>query len=323
MEAAMVQLKTRVGLVIAFVGLILAALSVRPAPTFGQPQGGVTAFEGARVIVGDGRTIIENAVFLVNGPRITQVGRAGQVTIPTGATRVNLAGKTVMPAIIDTHTHLSQTREMLLNDLKRRAFYGVGAALSLGQDTTDVSFQMRAETRAGSIPGAARFFTAGRGITGPEPGRTTAPHWVTTAAEARQAVDEEAAKKVDLIKIWVDDRMGSVKKLTPEVYSAAIDEAHKHGLRTIAHIYTLEDAKGVLRAGIDAFAHSVRDKDIDDEFLQMIKAKPKIIVDPNLPDRGVRVDRSWLRDGIPAAEFQKLQAESKDDPKAAQFFGIQ
>src|SRR6516225_3773707 len=129
MEAAMVQLKTRVGLVIAFVGLILAALSVRPAPTFGQAQAGVTAFEGARVIVGDGRTTIENAVFLVSGPRITQVGRAGQVTIPPGATRVNLAGKTVMPAIIDTHTHLSQTREMLLNDLKRRAFYGVGAAL--------------------------------------------------------------------------------------------------------------------------------------------------------------------------------------------------
>src|SRR5207248_9178393 len=107
--------------------------------------------------------------------------------VPADARRVNLAGKTVMPTIIDTHTHLSQTREMLINDLKRRMYYGVSAALSLGQDTTDVSFQIRAETAAGKIPGAARFFTAGRGITGPEPGRTMAPHWVTTAAEARAA----------------------------------------------------------------------------------------------------------------------------------------
>ena len=319
----MVQLKTRVGLVIAFVGLILAALSVRPAPTFGQPQGGVTAFEGARVIVGDGRTIIENAVFLVNGPRITQVGRAGQVTIPTGATRVNLAGKTVMPAIIDTHTHLSQTRELLLNDLKRRAFYGVGAALSLGQDTTDVSFQMRAETRAGSIPGAARFFTAGRGITGPEPGRPTAPHWVTTAAEARQAVDEEAAKNVDIVKFWVDDRLGTVKKLTPDIYSAVIDEAHKKGLRTITHIYTLEDAKGTLRAGVDAFAHSVRDKDVDDEFMALVKQHPNLVLGPNMPDRGVKVDLSWLRDSIPPADFAKLEAANKDDATAHAFWSIQ
>src|SRR4029077_7327201 len=124
------------------------------------------------------------------------------------------------------HNHLSQTREMLVNDLKRRAFYGVGAAQSLGQDTTDVSFQGREETAAGKIPGAARFFTAGRGITGQEPGRTTAPHWVTTPAEARAAVDEEAAKKVEMIKFWVDDRMGTVKKLTPELYTTIIDEAH-------------------------------------------------------------------------------------------------
>ena len=148
----------------------------------------MTVFEGARVIIGDGRAPIENATFIVSGNRFTQVGRAGDVRVPAGATRVNLAGKTVMPTIIDTHTHLSQTREMLIDDLKRRAYYGVSAAQSLGQDTTDVSFQIRAETAAGKIPGAARFFTAGRGITGPEPGRTMAPHWVTTVAEARAAV---------------------------------------------------------------------------------------------------------------------------------------
>src|SRR5262245_66231675 len=127
------------------------------------PQGpAVSAFEAARVIVGDGRAPIENATFIVTGNRITQVGRAADVRVPAGATRVNLAGKTVMPAILDTHTHLSQTREMLIQDLRRRAYFGVGAALSLGQDTTDASFQVRSQT----MPGLARFFTAGRGITG-------------------------------------------------------------------------------------------------------------------------------------------------------------
>jgi imidazolonepropionase-like amidohydrolase len=146
---------------------------------------------------------------------------------------------------------------------------------------------------------------------------------VKTEAEARKDVQELAAKKVDLVKIWVDDRDHTVTKLSPQLYTAIIDEAHKHNLRTIAHIFTLEDAKGVFRAGIDAFAHSVRDKDIDDEFVNMMKSRPTMIVDPNLPDRGVKVDRSWLRESMTAEEFQKVQAETKDDAKAQAFFGIQ
>src|SRR5262249_37581500 len=155
-----------------------------------------------------------------------------------------LAGKTVMPALIDTHTHLSQTREALTNDLRRRAYFGVAAAMSLGQDTREAPFQMRDPTK----PGLARFFTGRPRMHAPEPGRTTAPYWVTTEAEARKAVQENAAKKVDIIKIWVDDRMGSVKKLAPELYRAVIDEAHKNRLRVIAHVYTLDDAKATLRA---------------------------------------------------------------------------
>jgi imidazolonepropionase-like amidohydrolase len=212
---------------------------------------------------------------------------------------------------------------MLMNDLKRRAYYGVSAAQSLGQDTTDVSFQIMAETAAGKIPGVARFFTAGRGITGPEPGRTMAPHWVTTAAEARAAVDEEAGKKVDIIKFWVDDRMGTVKKLTPDIYTAIIEEAHKKGLRTISHIYTLEDAKGTLRAGLDAFAHGVRDKDLDDEFMGIVKQHPNLVLGPNMPDRGVPTDLSWLRQSLPPADFQKLEAANKDNADAHAFWSIQ
>src|ERR1041384_295068 len=273
--------------------LFVLAAAILALPLTMLAQNNVTVFGGARVIGGDGRAPIENATFIVTGNRFTAVGRAADVRVPAGATRVNLAGKTVMPTIVDTHNHLSQTREMLINDLKRRAYYGVGAAESLGQDTTDISFQIREEVREGKIPGAARFFTAGRGITGPEPGRTMAPHWVTTVAEARAAVDEEAAKKADIIKFWVDDRMGTVKKLTPELYTAIVDEAHKKGLRTISHIYTLEDAKGTLRAGLDAFAHGVRDKDLDDEFMKIVKQHPNLVLGPNMPDPGVVASIDW------------------------------
>jgi imidazolonepropionase-like amidohydrolase len=301
--------------------LALLAMSAWSLTLHGQAPAaaGVTVFEGARVVAGDGRAPIENATLVVNGTRFVQVGRSGDVRVPAGATRVNLAGKTVMPAIIDTHTHLSQTREALTDDLRRRAYYGVSAALSLGQDTGDLPFQMRAQT----MPGAARFFTAGRGITMPEPGRTDAPYWITTEAEARKAVQELAARKVDIVKIWVDDRNGTYKKLTPALYGPIIDEAHKRGLRVTAHIFALEDAKGLLRAGVDAFAHGVRDKDVDEEFMALLKQRPNLVLGPNMPDRGVAVDMSWLKDSMPAAELQKLQAAATDRPEAQASFGIQ
>ncbi len=300
--------------------LVLVVVAAWSVTAFGQsPAGSVTVFEGARVIVGDARPPIENASFVVSGGRFTQVGRAADVKVPAGAVRVNLAGKTVMPAIIDTHNHLSQTREMLIDDLRRRAYFGVAAAVSMGQDTEDAPYQMRTET----MPGLARMFTAGRGITAPEPGRTTAPYWVTTTAEARKAVQENAAKKVDLIKIWVDDRNGTVKKLSPELYTAVIDEAHKNKLRVIAHIYTLEDAKGTLRAGLDAFAHGVRDKDLDEEFMSLVKKNPNLVLGPNMPDRGVVADIEWLRPALPAEAFAALQKGNTNRADVNAFWQIQ
>jgi imidazolonepropionase-like amidohydrolase len=300
-----------------FFALFLAA---RPTPLAAQaPAASVTVFEGARLIAGDGSAPIENSVFIVDGARFTQVGRAGQLQVPAGARRVDLRGKTVMPAIIDTHTHLSTNREMLIDQLQRKAYYGVGVALSLGQDTGDVAFQVRTET----IPNAARLRTAGRGLTMPEPGRTEAPYWVTNVPDARKAVQELAARKVDLVKIWVDDRNGTVQKLTPELYTAIIDEAHKNGLRVTAHIFALEDAKGLLRAGIDAFAHGVRDRDIDDDFVGLMRQRPAVVLVPNLPNRGVATDLSWLADSVPAAELQRLQAAATDNADARQAFGIQ
>jgi imidazolonepropionase-like amidohydrolase len=277
----------------------------------------VTAFEGARLIVGDGR-VIENATLIVDGARIAQVGQTADVHVPAGATRVALAGKTVMPMLIDTHVHLSPTRDALIRDLRLRAYYGVSAALSLGTDNYEVL-----DIRRQMIPGAARFLSAGRGITMPEPGRTTVPYWITTEAEGRKAVEELAAHQVDIVKIWVDTRDGKYQKLSPDIYSAIIDEAHKRGLRVTAHIFALEDAKGLMRAGIDAFAHGVRDRDIDDELVAMFKQRPNLILTPNLPDRGVKVDLSWLRAGLPAADVDKLEETNTDRPQAQALYGIQ
>ena len=301
--------------------LVVLALFAASAAALGQGRGaaGVTAFEGARLIVGDGRAPIENATFVVDGARFVQVGRSGDVKVPAGAARVSLAGKTVMPAIVDTHTHLSQTRDALLTDLRQRAYYGVGAVMSLGQDGGDLPFQVRAET----IPGSARFRTAGRGITMPEPGRSEVPYWITTPAEALKAVQELAAAKVDIVKIWVDDRDGKYKKLTPDLYRTVIDEAHRLTLRVTAHIFTLEDAKGLLRAGIDAFAHGVREKDVDEEIVALFKARPNVVLVPNLPDRGVATDLSWLAASIAPGELRKLQDAATDRPAAQAAFGIQ
>ena len=299
--------------------VVSACSSSSPEQVAQAPGSTATVFDGARVIVGNGQTI-ENATFVVDGNRLTQVGRAGEVQTPAGARRVDLSGKTVMPAIIDTHVHTSRERDALVNDLRRRAYWGVGAAMSLGQDTGDVPFQVRAEM----IPEAALFRTAGRGITAPEPGRTDIPYWITSEAEARKAVQEQAALKVDIIKIWVDDRDGKFKKLTPPLYGAVIDEAHKQNARVTAHLFTLEDGKGLLKAGLDAFAHGVRDRDIDDEFVKMIKARSDIVLVPNLPDSGVVTDLRFLGEFIPAEELTKLQANvSKERPEAQKAFGIQ
>ncbi len=295
----------------------VAAIGLAPAisaPAMAQ----VTAFEGARVIVGDGSPAIENATIIVEAGKIVRVGRGAGVSVPAGATRVNVSGKTIMPTIIDSHVHLNTTRDAIIRDLKQRAYFGVSAAQSMGTDGYQ-NLGLRHE----NIPGAARFYAAGRGITRPEMGRTTIPYWINSEADGRNAVKELAANNVDIVKVWVDDRNGMFEKVTPAQYSAIADEAHKNGMRVIAHIFNLEDGKGLLRANFDAFAHGVRDKDVDEEYMTLIRQHPNVVVNPNLPDRGVKTDVTWLKASLPAAAYAKVEEENVDDARQQTAHGIQ
>ena len=272
-------------------------------------------FEGARLIMGDGGAPIESSAFIVQNGRFTTVGKKGEVQAPPGAARIDLSGKTVIPALIDVHSHfgfLNQrdgsmskanfNRENLLDHLKRYAYHGFAASISMGTDFGDLPYQLREEVN----PGAALFRTVGRGLAWPgsgpnDPARNDVPYVVTTVEQARQAVRDLAPHRPDFVKIWVDDRNHTQKKLTPELYGAAIDEAHKHNLRAIAHVFDLEDAKGLLRAGIEGFTHLVRDKEVDEEFLQLLKQHPGVFVTPNLgvTSRGMEPGRpKWLDDPL-------------------------
>ena len=315
---------------LAVVAALLLASGASPA----HGQARVTVFEGARVIAGDGSEPIENGTIVVTGSRITAVGRRGEVAAPAGAARVDVTGKTVMPALIDDHVHMgyrrgtsftpdNYTRENLIDMLDRYAWYGIAAVLETGTGRGDLPYRVRAEAHTG-----ARYLTTGSGFGMPNAGpggpMRDSAYGVTEEAQARKYVQELAAHKADMVKIWVDDRNGTVEKLKPNLYRAIIDEAHTHNLRVMAHTTELADAKDLLRAGLDGFAHMVRDRDVDDEFLALVKARPNVFFLETLwgerraifTAKPAWVEDPALREAFTAESVQQLAEQLSPDPKA-------
>jgi imidazolonepropionase-like amidohydrolase len=313
------------------VGCGLVALGTSFA-AFGQ--GGSSSlywFEGARVIAGDGSDPIENAAFLVQGDTFTWIGRRGDRQPPAGATRVDLSGKTVIPALIDGHNHIglvnerdgtntkaNYTRENLVDQLERYAYYGVAAAMSMGLEADqELAYQLRDEV----IPGAARFLTVGKGIAGtpiggpPGEPRLGIPYGARTEQEGRQDVKALHARGVHFTKIWVDDRNGTVPKVQPNVYRAIIAEAHASGMEVLAHLSrtsALADAKDLLRAGVDGFVHVVRDRDVDDEYLALVRAHPKVWTGPNIPVPQTQNTIDALAETLPASQIAAMRTQLEE-----------
>ena len=311
----------------------LAAAACGPAGEAPRPvpAGDAVWFEGARLIDGSGDVPVERAAFLVEDGVFTWVGAQGDREPPAYAARVDLSGKTVIPALIDAHQHIgltdvkagthskeNYTRANLLEHLERTAYHGVAATMSLGLEFDEsLAFALRDET----IPNAARFLTSGRGVAatpmaGPQQDyRLGIPRGAQTAAEGRAAVAELHGHGVDIVKIWVDDRRGTVPKLAPGVYRAIINEAHARGMRVTAHLGStkgLADAKDLLRAGVDGFAHTVRDRDIDAEYLELVREYPHIWTVPNLPGSPVtQDDLPWLNETLPSFEIDNLRAQAE------------
>ena len=242
---------------------LTAALLAFAIPGSTEAQTGpAKAFTGLTLIDGTDRAPVPNATIVVRDGRVVAAGPARSVTIPAGAQRVSLDGKTVIPGIINAHGHVNDPR-----DLRTYAAYGVTTVFSLGGEPASV-FAARAEQTTPALD-RARVFLAGPVL---------APR---TPEEARAQVADVAAQKVDIVKIRVDDNLGTTPKMAPEVYRAVIEEAHKRGLRVATHLFYLSDAKSLLAAGSDFVAHSIRDADVDTEVISALEAR-NVCVSPTL-----------------------------------------
>jgi imidazolonepropionase-like amidohydrolase len=253
--------------VIAGVAVIVQLLQIQPPPA---PQPNVRAFTGFTLIDGSGAAPIANAVLVVRDQRIVSAGPASRTRAPEGAERIDLSGRFVMPGLVNAHGHVGGVvgldtppdgfrDENLRRQLGLYAQYGVTTVVSLGDDR-EGSFRLRDENGSAGL-NRSRLYVAGPVIT------------AKTPEDARAAVDDAAKLKPDWIKIRVDDNLGTAEKMRPEVYRAVIEQAHKHKLRVAAHLFYLDDAKGLLRAGADYLAHSVRDAPVDRELIDLMKAR--------------------------------------------------
>jgi len=267
--------------------------------------------KGARLIDGTGRPAIENSVLVIEGDRVVAAGKAGAVSIPKDAVVQDLSGKTIMPALINLHGHLGlssngadaipghYTQENVVKQLNKYLSYGVATVASFGQDE-DAIFSVRDGQHAGNV-GGARVYTAGHGFleyTGksyPNDSR----YRPQTADEARADVRELAVHHPDYIKMWVDDGLGHGTKMQPAVYQAIIDEAHKQHIRVFAHEFYLGDAKSLLAAGLDGFAHSIRDQPVDDDLIKTMKARNVFLIPTLVRDEVLFAyadNLQWLND---------------------------
>lgn len=243
------------------------------------------------VLDGTGSTAQTNTDILVTGGKIAAIQKNIKAS---GAREIDLTGKTVMPSLICAHAHVgtlkattssadNYTRENVLRHLKKYQDYGVSAVLAMGTDRPLIFNGLIDSTQAGLLPGA-RLYSAGYGFNTPDPNPGS---WMNLLLrpdmpeDVPAMMEKLAALKPTVVKIWVDDHGGNTRKMKPEIYQAIIREAHKRNIRVAAHLFYAEDARKLTEAGIDIIAHSIRDKEVDQDLLTKMKQK-KVIYIPTL-----------------------------------------
>ena len=244
--------------------------------------GEIKVLKNFTLIDGNGGPAVADAAMIIDNGRITRIGSAARMPVPAGAEVIDLAGKFVMPGLINLHGHVGNTVDLAQNakfytrdnvekNLRTYASYGVTTVLSLGTDE-DLIFQVRDEQRAGR-PTYTRIYTAGQGFTvkGGIGGAPRGENTIDDGSGIPKAIDALASKKADMVKMWVDDALGKRKKMPFKMSKAIIDDSHRSKLRVAAHIFYLADAKQLTDAGVDALAHSVRDEPIDQALIDSMK----------------------------------------------------
>ena len=317
--------------------ILLAAVLALPA------WAETTVLTNFTLIDGTGRDAVPGSAMVITDGRIAWIGAMPALKKPQGSQTIDLSGKYVMPGIMNMHGHLGNvidfvqdpknfTRENAEKQLKQYARFGVTSMVSMGSDQPPV-WDIRKEQRAGR-PHEARVFTAYKGFTGVGGYPTTAagmkgvPFEVATNAQIDADVKQLADLKVDLVKVWVDDHLGKDKKIPLDLVKHIIADAHQYHLKAAAHIFYLEDARTLVNSGLDALAHSVRDKPVDDAFIAAMKqhgtyqiptlsreasmfvygSYSKMLEDPLF---AVAVSPAMLTK-LKTAEFQKKQASDPD-----------
>jgi imidazolonepropionase-like amidohydrolase len=291
------------------------------------------ALVGATLVDGTGRPPVPNAVVVVRDSRIECAGPRSACPVPAGIDTVDLAGRWIVPGLVDAHVHFSQTGwadgrpdsldvrarhpyEEVEGELRRhperfgrsQLCSGVTAVFDVGGYPWTLTLPAWAEPRSD----VARVAAAG-------PLLSTLDHWLNLPGErqflyladadaARRGVDYLAASGANAVKVWfIPTRERAVPALEPLVTAAGEATAAKK-LPLIVHATGLDEAKAALRAGAKLLVHSVWDKPVDQEFLDLAKRNGTVYCPT------ITVGRGYVRMYESAAHAADSQAPVIDDP---------
>lgn len=253
-----------------------------------NPAAPINAITGATLIDVSGGASINDAVIIIEGTRIAQVGAASAVKVPTNAQVIDARGKFVIPGLADMHNHLAKGQfgsDEAPPDYRATLEHLLIWGITLTYSTGITDMQAFADLKRISADAAApypHFFGVGKQF-GAKGGHGSKGGYAPgTPEEARAGVRENKAANVDAIKFVYSPvtyaLKGGLPQLKPEVMAAIIDEAHKQNLKAVVHAPMLKYAKEVLRAGADGLVHGIIDEPIDDEFIALMKKNRAIFI---------------------------------------------